>query len=123
MEFPTMASAFPTKTSHFQYKSEGPTVEERGVQNIATLLGKAGPRLAFTNSSFARDLLTHFTGRNRERIVEAFAYQARRYGAGVYAGSPEDLMAQQQKQFAEQMSAFPDESGLEDLAKALRKFT
>jgi len=44
--------------------------------------------------------------------VEAFAYQARRYGGGVYAGNPEDLMNQQQKQFAEQLVGFPDESGL-----------
>ena len=100
-----------------------PTMEERGVQNITTLLGKAVPRLAFTNTSFARDLLAHFTGKNRKRLVEAFAYQAHKYGGGVYAGSPGDLMAQQQKQFAEQMAAFPEESGLEDLAKALRKFT
>lgn len=100
-----------------------PNVDERGVQNIATLLGKGIPHLAFTNTSFARDLLAHFTGKSRERLVEAFAYQARRYGGGVYAGSPEDLMAQQQKQFAEKMAAFPDEAGLEDLARALRKFS
>jgi hypothetical protein len=100
-----------------------PKIDERGVQNVATLLGKAVPRLAFTNTGFARDLLAHFTCKNRERLVEAFAYQARRYGGGVYAGSPEDLMTQQQKQFAEQMAVFPDESGLEDLARTLRKFT
>jgi hypothetical protein len=39
-----------------------PNSDERGVQNIATLLGKAIPRLAFTNTSFARDLLAHFSG-------------------------------------------------------------
>ena len=100
-----------------------PNVEERGVENIAILLGKAIPRLAFTNTTFARDLLAHFTGKGRERLVEAFAYQARRYGGAVFAGHPEDLMAQQQKQFADQVAAFPDEGGIEDLAKALRKYT
>ena len=99
-----------------------PNVDEHGVQNIATLLGKAIPHLAFTNTSFAKELLSHFTGKNRERLVEAFAYQARRYGGGVYAGNPEDLMAQQ-KQFAEQVASFPEEPGVEDLARALRKFT
>ena len=32
-------------------------------------------------------------------------------------------MAQQQKQFTDQVAAFPDEGGIEDLAKALRKYT
>ena len=100
-----------------------PNVEERGVENIAILLGKAIPPLAFANTTFARDLLAHFTGKSRERLVEAFAYQARRYGGGVFAGHPEDLMAQQQKQFTDQVAAFPDEGGIEDLAKALRKYT
>jgi hypothetical protein len=100
-----------------------PNVEERGVENSAILLGKAIPRLAFTNTTFARDLLAHFTGKSRERLVEAFAYQARSYGGGVFAGHPEDLMAQQQKQFADQVAAFPDEGGIEDLAKSLRKYT
>lgn len=101
-----------------------PKVEDPGVQNIATLLDKAIPRLAFTNTTFAGELLAHFTGKNRERLVEALAYQARRYGGrGVFAGSSEDLMAQQQKQFAEQMASFPEEPGVEDLARSLRKFT
>jgi hypothetical protein len=100
-----------------------PKLDDRGVQNIAMLIGKAIPRLAFTNTSFARELLAHFTGKNRERLVEAFAYQARRYGGGVFAGNPEDLMSQQQKQFTDQVASFPEEPGLEDLARALRKFT
>src|SRR5439155_22029041 len=87
-------------------------VEERVVQKIATLLGMAIPRLAFTNTGFARDLLAHFAGKSRERLVEAFAYQARRYGGGVFAGSPEDLMEQQRKQFAVKMAAFPTKPGL-----------
>jgi hypothetical protein len=100
-----------------------PEADERGVQNISTVISKAIPRLAFTNTSFARDLLGHFTGKHRERLVEEFAYQTLRYGSGVYAGNPEDLIAQRQKQFAEQVAAFPDEAGIEDLARALRKFT
>jgi hypothetical protein len=100
-----------------------PHVKDGGVQNIAALIGKAVPRLAFTNTAFARDLLRHFTGEQRERLVQAFAHQARRFGSGVSAGNPEDLMAQQQRQFAQQTTAFPDEAGLEDLSKALRKFT
>jgi hypothetical protein len=100
-----------------------PKLDDRGVQNIAMLIGKAIPRLAFTNTSFARELLAHFADKNRERLVEAFAYQARRYGGGVFAGNPEDLMSQQQKQFTDQVASFPEEPGLEDLARALRKFT
>ena len=96
-----------------------PKLDDRGVQNIAMLIGKAIPRLAFTNTSFARELLAHFTGKNRERLVEAFAYQARRYGGGVFAGNPEDLMAQQQKQFTDQVASFPVEPGL---CKMLRSF-
>jgi len=98
-------------------------VDERGVRNIATLIEKAIPRLAFTNPGFARDLLRLFTGEQRGRIVEAFAYQARHFGSGVCAGDPADYMAQRQKQFADQTATFPDEAGLEDLAKALRRFT
>ena len=44
-------------------------------------------------------------------------YQARRYGGGVFAGHPEDLMARQQKQFADQVASFPEEPGVEDLAR------
>jgi hypothetical protein len=100
-----------------------PTVDERGVRNIATLIEKAIPRLAFSSPGFARDLIRHFTGEQRERIVEAFASQARHFGSGVFAGDPDDYMAQRQKQFADQVAAFPDEAGLEDLARALRRFT
>jgi hypothetical protein len=96
-------------------------VDERGAHNIATLIEKAIPRLAFSNPSFARDLLEHFTGKQREMIVEAFAYQARRFGSGVFAGDPTDYMAARGRQFADQIAAFPDEVGLEDLAKALRR--
>jgi hypothetical protein len=87
------------------------------------LIEKAIPRLAFSNPSFARDLIQHFVGVQRERIVEAFASQARHFGRGVFAGDPGDYMAQQQKQFADQVAAIPDEGGLEELARALRRFT
>jgi hypothetical protein len=96
-------------------------VDERGVRNIAILIEKAIPRLAFSNTGFVRDLLGHFTGKQRELIVEAFAYQARRFGSGGFLGDPTDYMAARDKQFADQVSTFPDEVGLEDLAKALRK--
>jgi hypothetical protein len=98
-------------------------VGERGVGNIATLVDKAIPRLAFTNPAFTKDLIGAFTGKQRERLVEAFAHQARHLSGGVYAGDPEDYMAERAKQFAAQVAAFPDEAGLEDLAKELRKST
>jgi hypothetical protein len=97
-------------------------VDERGVRNIATLIEKATPRLAFSNHAFARDLLRHFAGKERETIVEAFAYQARRFGGGGFLGEPADYMAAREKQFADQAAAFPVEPGLEDLARALRRF-
>ena len=98
-------------------------VDERGARNIATLIGKAVPRLAFSNPSFARDLIQHFTAEQRERIVQAFASQARHFGSGIFQGDPTDYMAQRQKQYTDQMAAFPDEVGLEDLGRALRRFT
>ena len=100
-----------------------PNLDERGVRNIATLIEKAIPRLVFSNLAFARDLITHFTGEQRERIVEAFASQARHLGSGVFHGDPTEFMAQRQKQFADQVATFPDDPGLEDLARALRRFT
>ena len=98
-------------------------VDERGAANIAILIKKAIPRLAFANPGFARDLIGQFTGEQRERIVEAFASQAVHLGHGVFNGDPDTYLAQRQKAYAEQVAAFPDEPGLEDLAKALRKYT
>jgi hypothetical protein len=100
-----------------------PTVDERGVRNIATLIETAIPHLAFSNHGFASDLIRLFTREQRERIVEAFASQARHFGSGVFMGDPDDYMAQRQKQYADQVAALPDEAGLEDLARALRRFT
>jgi hypothetical protein len=98
-------------------------VNERGVHNIAKLIEKAIPRLAFTSPGFAGDLIQLFTGEGRERIVGAFASQARHLGTGVFHGHPDDYMARRQKQFADQVAALPDEPGLEELARALRRFT
>lgn len=98
--------------------------DERCVQNLAHLIAKAIPRFAFTNPSFTKDLIQSFTGPQRERIVEAFAYQARHYsGGGVFAGSLEEFMEKRNKQYAEQAGSFPDDEELEDLAKALRQGT
>jgi hypothetical protein len=98
-------------------------VDERGVRNIATLIGKAVPRLAFTNTGFAKNLIRNFTGEQRQRIVETFAHQARHSGCHVFVGDPADYMAQQKREFAEQTAAFSDEADLEDLARALRRLT
>jgi hypothetical protein len=100
-----------------------PKVDERGARNIATLIEKAIPRLAFSSTGFAGELMGQFTGEQRKRIVEAFVSQARHLGSGVFTGDPDDYMAQRQKQFADQVAAFPDDAGLEDLARALRRFT
>jgi hypothetical protein len=59
----------------------------------------------------------------RSLLVEVFAHQARHFGGGVFAGDIETHLAQRKKQFADQTAAFPDGSGLDDLARALRKFT
>ena len=99
-------------------------VDERGVLNLVMLVDKAIPRSGFTNPFFARDLLlASFTGKQREQLVEAFASQARHLGGGVFQGNPDDYMAQRQKQFADQVAALLNEPGLEDLVRALRRFT
>lgn len=99
-------------------------LDERGVNNIAKLIEKAVPSLAFANTNFAKALLCNFEGEQREQIVKAFASQAVRLGHGlVYVGNPDDYMAQRTKQFAANVAALPDEAGLEDLANKLRKFT
>jgi len=100
-----------------------PTVDERGVRNIAKLIEKAIPGLAFASPAFAKELILYFTGERRERIVQAFASQARHLGGGVFRGDPDEYMAQRQKQFVDQVAALPDEPGLEELVRALRKFT
>jgi hypothetical protein len=100
-----------------------PGVDDRGMRNIETVVDRAIPRLAFTNPGFARDLLQNFTGEQRERMVEAFADQARHLDAGVFAGNPHDHVAEQNRRFAGQAAAFPEEAGLGDLARALRRFT
>jgi hypothetical protein len=101
-----------------------PKADERGVENLATLIDAATPRLAFTNPEFAKELIQQFTGPQRERIIDALAHQARRLGTGgVFAGNPSDFMAERDKQFAEQVASFPDEPGLEDLARALGRLT
>jgi len=99
------------------------TLDERGVRNIAMLIMKAIPHLAFCSPDFARDLLGYFAGEQRSLIVEAFASQARHIGGSVFTGDHDAYMAQRQKQFADQVAAFPDEAALEDLARALRRFT
>lgn len=103
--------------------NSAPGANDLGVKNIATLIDKAIPRLAFLHTGFVRNLLWQFTGTHREQLVEAFAHQAGHFGGGVFAGSVEAHMAQRERQFADQTAAFPDEPGLDDLARALRRFT
>jgi hypothetical protein len=101
-----------------------PNADERGVNNIATLIENAIPRLAFDSPAFAKDLIGLFTGEQRKRIIQAFSYQARHFGnGGVFQGNPETYMTQRQQRFADQVAAMPDDGSLEDLAKELRKFT
>jgi hypothetical protein len=98
-------------------------IDEVGVRNLAVLIDKAIPRLAFAHTGFVNSLLRQFTGAHRERLVEAFALQARRFGGGVFAGSFETHIAQRERQFVDQTAAFPDDPGLADLARALQRFT
>jgi len=101
-----------------------PHADERGVLNIAALIGKAIPRLAFTNTAFAKDLLRNFTGEQRERLVDAFARQARRFGSKRICGKSRGLNGPTTETVrGGRRPAFPDEAGLEDLASALRRFT
>ena len=99
-----------------------PNADERGVRNIATLIDLAIPHLAFTSRSFVKDLIRQFNGEHRQRIVDALAHQARRFGGGGFTGDPDDFTAQRQKQFADQVAALADEPGLEELVRNLRRF-
>jgi len=96
---------------------------DNAVHNIGALIQKAIPKLAFTSTEFAKGLLKQFTGTARETLVEALAHQARRFGGGVYAGGAEEHMAQQDRAFADQVAAFPDDPDTADLARALRRLT
>jgi hypothetical protein len=87
------------------------------------LIDKAIPRLAFSNPTFVKALMRQFTGEQRQRIVDTLAYQAHRLGGGVFAGSPAEYIAQKEKRFREAAAALPDDPGLEDLARAMRRFT
>jgi hypothetical protein len=100
-----------------------PGADELGVKNFATMIDKAVPRLAFTHTGFVSDFLRQFSGAHRESLDEAFARQAWHLARGPFAGSIETHMAQRQKQCADQAAAFPDGTGLDDLARALRRFT
>lgn len=100
-----------------------PKADERGVSNLSTLIEKAIPLLAIGNPGFAKDLLAKFTGKKRKQLVQAFACQVRRLPISAFAGNPTDYEAERQKQLAAQIAAFPNESGLEDLARALRGLT
>jgi hypothetical protein len=103
--------------------NSAPVADELGLRNLETLIREAVPRLAFTNPGFVRSLLSRFTGPNRERLVHALAHQAGYFTGGAFTGDIEAHMASRRKQLADQVAAFPDEPGLDDLARALRKFT
>ena len=86
-------------------------------------MNEAVPHLAFINLEFAKDLIRKFNGTKRARIVDAFAGQARHFGMGVFNGDPESHLEQQHKTFTGQVNALPDDPDLDDLAKALRKYS
>jgi hypothetical protein len=96
-------------------------LNDQGVHNLATLIGKAIPRLVFFNREFVKNLLQQFSGDRRRRLVDAFAHQSRRHGGGVFARSPEQYMVEEDRQFRNKADPFPDEPGFEDLATAIRR--
>jgi len=100
-----------------------PNLDTQGVRNLAVLIDKAIPNLAFTNPGFTKDLIRSFASDQRQLIVDALAYQASHFGTGAYAGLPGEHMANQQQRFRDRAAAFPEEAGFEDLARALRRFT
>jgi hypothetical protein len=97
-------------------------ISDQGVRNLVVLIDKAIPNFVFTNPAFAKGLVRSFTGDRRQLIVEALAYQASHFGAGVYAGSTEDFMQSRHKRIRDGVAAFPDEPGFEDITRALRRF-
>jgi hypothetical protein len=97
-------------------------ITDHGVRSLVVLIDKAIPNLVFTKPAFAKDLVRSFTGEQRQLVVDALAYQASHFGSGVYAGSTEDFMKNSQKRLKDGVAAFPDEPGLEDLTRALRRF-
>jgi hypothetical protein len=99
-------------------------LDASSVENLATLIGKAIPRLVFTNREFVKSLLRQFTGESRRLVVDAFAHQSHRHGSGgIYTGDLEELMANRAEQFRLQVEALPDEPEYGDLTRALRRFS
>ena len=97
-------------------------ISDRGVRNLVVLIDKAIPNFIFTNPGFTKDLVRSFTGERRQLIVDALANQVSHLGSGVYAGSPENFMQNRHKRIKDEVAAFPEEPGFEDLTRALRRF-
>jgi hypothetical protein len=100
-----------------------PGVNDQGLRNLGILIDKATSRLVFSKFSFVKQLLGLFAGKQRERLVEALAHQAYKISSGVVSGSLVDHMAQRQRQFSESLAALPDDPDLEDLLRAMRRFS
>jgi hypothetical protein len=88
---------------------------------LTTLLDKAIPRLVFVKLQFVRQLLGMFHGADRERIVEAIAYQSHRAGGGFFAGSAGDFIEQSQQDYRESAERLPEDPDLADLVRAIRR--
>jgi hypothetical protein len=97
-------------------------LDSKGVAHLAVLIEKAIPRLAFSSTTFVRDLLSRFSGAQRDQLVEAFAFQARHLSGGLFVGNPDDRISDDRRQFENNVAAFSD-VGLEDLARALRRLS
>jgi hypothetical protein len=56
------------------------------IENVAKLIEKAIPHLAFTHTDFAKALIGAVSGASRQQIIEALAHQARHHPGGGFSG-------------------------------------
>jgi hypothetical protein len=88
---------------------------------IVWLIERAIPRLAFSNPTFARQLIQQFQGDQRKEIVAAFAHQAVRLGSGPFAGEFEEMMAERSRDYDRQLADLPKDPDVRDLIDALEE--
>jgi hypothetical protein len=100
-----------------------PNADDQSLGKLCVLLDKAPARIVFTKGIFVKQLLSLFTGVQRDKLVTALAYQAYRWDRGVMVGQPVDYMADWENQFRERVASLPDDPGLADLHRSLRSFS
>ena len=101
---------------------DAPGISEDSLRQLVALLDKAAPRLAFNKPQFVKELLRSFHGAARQKVIDTIAYQSYRRGGGAFAGDPTEMMAKEQQSFRDAVGALAEDSELDDLLLAMRRF-